>query len=178
MYVRIISFGTNWWTVHARDKDDSFCFRRQAAYFNAAAISCGRRLHHSTIFAGHIRFNARSGFNPEFTARAIGKTFFCSGPSQIAGRCHLLFVRPAKGLRPETHLVTLNSFDHGVIAFDQAGWKSANVQPVSVSRRASRYQAMLLMGEGDWVQSDLGRWQVDPDGNRLVLAESNEGASQ
>ena len=177
MYVRIISFGTNWWTMHARDKNDPFCFRREAASFNAAAILCGRRLHHSAIFPGQIRFNAKSGFTPEFTARAIGKTYLCTGPTQVAGRCHLLFVRSAKGMPPDTSLITLNSSDHGAVAFDQAGWKSANVQPISVSRRASRYEAMLLMGEGDWVQSDLGRWRVDPSGNRLVLAESNEGAS-
>ena len=145
MYVRVISFGTNWWMMHARGKNDSFCFRREAAYFNAAGLLCGRRLHHSAIFRGQIRFNASSGFNPEFTARAIGKTFLCAGPSQVGGKCHLLFVRSAKGMRPETSLVTLNSADHGAIAFDRTGWKSANVQPISVSQRAFRYEAMLLL---------------------------------
>jgi len=175
MYIRIISFGTNWWAMHEGDMHDPFCFRRQAAYFNAAALLCGRRLHHSAIFPGQIRFNARSGFDPEFFKRALGKTFLCTGPSQIAGKCHLLFVRQAKGVQPNSSLVTLNSSDHGAIEFDRVGWKSTNVQPISISKRASRYEAMLLLGDGDWVHSDLGRWRLDPDGSRLVLEESDSG---
>ena len=53
MYVRVISFGTNWWAMCSRDTSDPYCFRRRAAWFNAAALMSGRRLHHSAIFAGH-----------------------------------------------------------------------------------------------------------------------------
>jgi len=178
MYIRLISFGTNWWAMRSGDTSDPFCFRRQSAYFNAAALMSGRRLRHSALYPGQIRFNAKSGFDPEFSSRAIGKIFLCKGPLQVAGKCHLLLIRPAKGMRPDSSLVTLNSSDHGAIAFDQLGWKSAKVQPVSVSQRAFRYEAMLLMGDQDWVQSDLGRWRVDPSGCRLVLAETDEGASR
>ena len=178
MYVRVISFGTNWWAMHSGDIGNPFCFRKQTAYFNAAALLCGRRLHHSAIFPGQIRFNARSGFDPEFSTRALGKTFLCTGPSQEGGKSHLLFVQPAKGMRPDASLVTLNSFDHGAIAFDQVGWRSAKVQPISISQRASRFEAMLLLAHGDWVQSDLGRWRMDAAGSRLVLAESNARGSR
>ena len=42
MHIRVISFGTNWWAMRSRDADNPFCFRRNAAYFNAAATSVGK----------------------------------------------------------------------------------------------------------------------------------------
>ena len=61
MRVCVISFGTNWWAMHSSDTSNPYCFRRRAAYFNAAALMCGRRLRHSAIYPGQIRFNAKSG---------------------------------------------------------------------------------------------------------------------
>ena len=70
MYVRVVSFGTNWWAMNSRDTSDPFCFRRRAAWFNAAALMSGRRLRHCAIFPGQVRFNSKSGFDPEFPLRA------------------------------------------------------------------------------------------------------------
>ena len=175
MRVRVISFGTNWWAMHSAEESDPYRFRRGAAYFNAAALMCGRRLHHSAVFSGQIRFNATSGFDPEFPRRAIGRTFLCSGPNQIAGKLHLLFERLAAKGSPEAYLATLNSTDHGVISFNRPGWKSPGVQPVSISLRCRRYEAMLLMGVADWISSDLGRWKVDAALNRLALVDCGGG---
>ena len=88
--------------------DDPFCFRRRAAWFNAAAFMSGRRLHHSAIFPGQVRFNSKSGFDPEFPLRAIGKTFLCSEPRQFAGKMHLLFERRTTETMPDACLVTLS----------------------------------------------------------------------
>ncbi|MHB1698551.1 MAG: hypothetical protein ACYCSN_00205 [Acidobacteriaceae bacterium] len=178
MRVRVISFGTNWWAMHSPDESDPFRFRSGAAYFNAAALVSGRRLRHSAIYPGQIRFNAKSGFNPEFPRRAIGRTFLCSGPSQFAGKSHLLFVRAAPDMPPDAYLVTLNSIEHGGICFGQSGWRSSGVQPVSISLRGPKYEAMVLMGTVDWIASDLGRWTVDAALNRLTLAESIERVSR
>ena len=88
MHIRVISFGTNWWAMRSNDVNDPFCFRRKAAYFNAAGLMSGRRLHHSAIFPGQIRFNAKSGFDPEFPLRAVGRTFLCSAAhANSPGRC-------------------------------------------------------------------------------------------
>ena len=178
MYVRVISFGSNWWAMHPGNADDPFCFRRRAAYFNAAAVRCGRRLHHSAIFAGQVRFNSTSGFDPEFAMRAVGRTFLCTEPTQRSGKCHLLFSRPAPQRCAEASLVTLNSADHGAVVFAEAGWKSPDVQPISISQRAFRYEAMLLMSGDSWVESELGRWQLSASGDRLVLAECSHGAKR
>lgn len=171
MYIRVVSFGTNWWTVHSGNTDDPLCFRQRAAFFNAAALKFGRRLRHSAVFPGLVRFNLRSGFNPEFPQRAIGKTFFCSTPRQFSGKMHLLFERAAGTMTPDAYLVTLRDVEHGSIRFAQPGWKSAGVQPISISLRGQRYEAMLLFGEGDWVESDIGKWQVDQIFCRIGLRE-------
>jgi hypothetical protein len=175
MYIRVISFGTNWWAMHSRDASDPFCFRRKAAYFNAAALMSGRRLHHSAIFPGQIRFNSKSGFDPEFPLRAVGKTFLCSEPHPFAGKMHLLFERRATAKTPDAYLVALRSAEHGSIRFAKPGWKSAGVRPISISLHGQNYEAMLLMAGGDWVESVLGRWQVDQKQCRIWLNEVSEG---
>jgi hypothetical protein len=178
MRVRVINFGTNWWAMNSGEISDPLCFVRKAAYFNAAALKSGRRLHHSAIFRGQVRFNSKSGFNPEFRSRAIGKTFVSPGPKQFEGRVHLLLERNVTTARPDAYLVTLNSAEHGSIRFDKPGWRSSGVQPISISLRGSRYEAMLLMGAADWVWSELGRWTVDGAGNRLSLADCGEEVSR
>ena len=170
MHIRVISFGTNWWAMRSNDVNDPYCFRRKAAYFNAAGLMSGRRLHHSAIFPGQIRFNAKSGFDPEFPLRALRKTFLCSAPRQFAGKTHLLFERRAGEMTPDAYLVTLRSAEHGAIQFAKSGWKSAGVRPISISLRGERYEAMLLFGAEDWVESDLGLWQVDQAGCRIRLS--------
>jgi hypothetical protein len=176
MYIRIVSFGTNWWAMRSNRVDDPFCFRRKAAYFNSTALMSGRRLHHCAIFSGQIRFNSKSGFDPEFPLRAIGKTFQCSPPRHFAGKMHLLFERRAAGITPDAYLATLKSAEHGTIPFAKPGWKSADAQSISISLRGQRYEAMLLFGLGDWVESDLGRWQIDQDQCRIRLNHAGEGA--
>jgi hypothetical protein len=79
-------------------------------------------------------------------------------------------------MTPEASLVSFRSSEHGAIRFDKPGWKSAGVRPISISVRGERYEAMLLFGSGDWVESDLGRWQVDQVRCRIRLKDVNEGA--
>ena len=158
--------------MHSRALDDPLCFRSNAAWFNSAALRCGRRIRYFAAYSGQIRFNLTSGFNPEFPARALGRTYLCSGPNQYGGKAHLLFVRLVAETAPDAWLVTLSSGVHGAIEFTKPGWRSAGVQPISISMRGGRYEAMLLFGSSGWVQSGLGRWIIGSDGRRLVLAES------
>jgi len=104
MHVRVINFGSNWWEMHSHALDDSLCFRRNAAWFNSAALRCGRRIRYFAAYSGQIRFNLTSGFNPEFPARALGRTYLCSGPNQYGGKAHLLFVRLVAEAAPDAWL--------------------------------------------------------------------------
>jgi hypothetical protein len=88
----------------------------------------------------------------------------------------MLFERRSTEMVPDAYLVTLKSADHGAIEFAKPGWKSNGVRPISISLRGQKYEAMLLLGSGDWVESDLGRWQVDQSGCRIRLNVVREGA--
>jgi hypothetical protein len=171
MRIRVVSFGTNWWAMHSRDLDDPYCFRRRAAWFNSTGIQCGGRLRLCWVFPGQIRFNQTSGFEPEFPLRSLGRTFHCSGPNLLDGRTHLLFSRLISDSAADYYLVTLNEGAHGRISFRSSAWRSAGVRPISVSVRGIRYEAMLLMGPEDRIETELGRWSVSRENLRLVLAE-------
>jgi len=174
--VRVISFGTNWWAAHSDDVSDPFCFRRRVAWFNSAGLKYGRRLRLCWVYPGHIRFNQNSGFHPEYPQRSVGKTFLCSGPNNLRGRTHLLFSRVVDSCVPDRYLITVNETSTGRISFASPAWRSSSVQPISVSLRGSRYEAMALMSAGDWIETDLGRWIISADGRRLELETCMEGA--
>ena len=172
MYVRIISVGSNWWAAHSANRSDPYCFRRSAASFNSAGLRYGRRLRFCWIHPGQVRFNQRSGFHPEFPHRSIGRTFLSNGPRIFGGRTHLLFSHPANHCTPDGYLIAVNETLHGRIDFNLSDWKSAGVQAISISSRGQRYEAVLLMGASDWVESDLGRWMIMEDGRHFALAVS------
>jgi hypothetical protein len=46
---------------------------------------------------------------------------------------------------------------------------SEGAQPISVSLRGSSFEAMLLLGETDWIRTDLGAWAISRDGHGFTL---------
>jgi hypothetical protein len=171
MRVRIVSLGTNWWAERSRDLDDPYCFRRRAARFNSIGLKYGLRLRLCWVYPGHIRFNQKGGFHPEHPLRCIGRTFLCAGPNHLDNRTHVLFGRLLSESATDRYLVTLNEGSNGQIFFTSQGWRSAGVQPISVSLRGLRYEAMVLMGPDDWIETDQGWWAVCTDSRRLFLAK-------
>jgi hypothetical protein len=168
MRVRMINFGSNWWAAHSADLSDPFRYSRKAAWFNSAALMCGQRLRFCWVVPGQVRFNHSSRFNPEFKARAAGRTFECDAPHVYGGRIHLLVTRPANHCTPDTFLVTLTNSIHGAIDFDNPGWRSPGVWPISVSLRTPRYEAIVLLGAKDFVRTELGEWRLAQDFCSLV----------
>ncbi len=178
MRVRILSFGTNWWETHSKDLQDPFCFRRCTAWFNSAGLRYGRRLRLCWIYPGQIRFNQRCGFDPEHRLRFVGRTFVCKGPNYLQGRTHLLFselLDESDKSVSDHYLVTINEAANGGITFSSREWSSAGVQPISVSFHGFRYEAMLLMGREDWIETALGKWRLSDNGRRLVLDTGRRG---
>jgi hypothetical protein len=129
----------------------------------------GRRLRMCWAFPGQIRFNLTSNFDPDRPLRSIGRTFECSEPNFLNGRMHLLIRLPANCDAPDRFLVTLNERTHGRISFATSAWRSASVQPISVSVRGARYEAMVLISATDWVETEFGRWILSADGRRIEL---------
>jgi hypothetical protein len=120
-------------------------------------------------FPGQIRFNLTSNFDPNRPLRSLGRTFECSEPNFFDGRMHILFRLPSNNNSPNRFLVTLNERVHGRMSFATSAWRSAGVQPISVSVRGARYEAMVLIGGTDWVETELGRWILSADGGRIEL---------
>lgn len=172
MIVTILSCGVNWWAMHSRDIANPYCFTKGACWLNSTALMYGRRRRDCHIVVGQVRFNRTSGFNPEYVHRMTGKTYHTPGPKEFSGKTHVLFDRPARGERPDSYLVTLTESRNGVILCRKSRWKSEGVQPISISRRGERYEAMLLMSPTDWVQTSLGCWVISSDGRGLELKEN------
>jgi hypothetical protein len=82
---------------------------------------------------------------------------------------HVLFRLPADNNSPDRFLITLNERAHGRISFATSAWRSNGVQPISVSVRGARYEAMVLIGATDWVETELGKWILSADGRRIEL---------
>lgn len=170
MRIRVVGFGTNWWRVHPADLEDPFCFRRRAAWFNSAGLRSGRRLRLCWVYPGQVRFNQNSGFDPEYPMRSVGKTFLSKGPATKQGRTHLLLSHVTHNdAIPDRYLVTVRAQDHGHISFASRHWMSQGTKPISVSLRGSCFEAMLLLGEKDWIRTDLGTWAISQDGHRFAL---------
>jgi hypothetical protein len=161
--VRMISFGSNWWAGRIAG--------RQPAWFNSAGLIHGSRIDHSWIWVGQVRFNRSSGFHPEFPMRAIGSTFTCDIPKIYGGRTHLLVTQKCPNTEPAEYLVTVTDGIHGQICFDRPGWSSPGVQPISISRKGGRFEAMLLIRPDAWIESELGTWHISGDGRSLRLME-------
>lgn len=164
MYVRMIGFGSNWWAARTAEQEP--------AWFNSAGIKHGRRIDHCWIWPGQVRFNRSSGFHPEFPDRAIGRTFHCECPKVYGGRTHLLVTRKSPHAEPNEFLVTVTDGVQGQIFFLSSCWSSLGVQPISISQKGSRFEAVLLITPDGWIRSDLGTWRISADGSRLDLCST------
>lgn len=164
MYVRMISFGSNWWAAQES--------ARRPAWFNSTGFRCGSRLRPCPVFDGQIRFNQRSGFHPAFRMHAVGRTFCCDEPHLYDGRMHLLVKSLAPETAPDACLVTLTDCLFGQILFKDRAWCSAELQPISISRRHNHYEAMFLMRPNDWLKTSIGTWRLNQAQRSLMLCSS------
>src|SRR5258708_3775672 len=162
MRVKILNFGSNWWSRFGTDVDDPYRFSKRAAYFNSTGVRCGRKMRRHWTVPGLIRFNGVGDFNPHFQSRAIGATFWCTDLACAFGGNRVLFGRKVR--RPEVpdyYLVVVSSEQFGAVDFRFPAWKSASAQAIAISALRDKQEAMLLMRPGDWVSTSLGFWQLN-----------------
>ena len=161
MLVKILGFGSSWWTRFGRDPHDRYRYTRHAAYFNSAGVRCGNKVRRHWILPGLVRFNGIGDFNPQFPIRSVGETFECADLTFACGGNRLLFVRKA-GARvpPDYYLIAVSSDRCGLFNFHESGWKSESVTPIAVSCLGDKQEAMLLIRPVDFVRSSLGIWQL------------------
>jgi hypothetical protein len=161
MLVKILGFGSNWWSRFGRDPDDPCRYTRHAAYYNSAGVRCGNKIKRHWIIPGLVRFNGTGDFNSHFPSRAVGETFWCSDLAFACGGNRVLFARKApKTAAPDHYLVVVSSERFGIFDFEGSCWRSESAQPIAVSQLRGQQEAMLLMKNGEWVNSHLGTWRL------------------
>jgi hypothetical protein len=161
MLVKILNFGSNWWSRFGRDPHDSLRFTRHAAYFNSTGVRCGRKVRRHWIVPGLIRFNGVGDFSPHHPNRSLGKTFECSELEFMFGGNRMLFERCAPQCSsPDYYLAVISEERHGHCEFAANRWKSPSSRVIAVSQLRELQEAMLLMKPGDWVRTICGVWQL------------------
>ncbi len=161
MLVKILQFGTSWWSKAGSNPADPYRYTRRAAYFNSTGVRCGKKVRHHWLVRGLIRFNGVGDFNPNFPGRSIGQTFECSDIGFAFGGNRLLFERKARNApTPGSYLVVISRERCGQFDFASGDWKSPTTVTFAISELRDQQEAMLLMQPGDWVRSNLGIWQL------------------
>lgn len=179
MLVRILSFGSSWWPRFGHDPQDRYRFTRHAAYFNSTGVRSGSKVRRYWIVPGLLRFNGVGDFNPQFPARSIGASFECASLTIALGGNRLLFGRKVKNAPlPDCYLIAIKSEACGIFDCRLANWKSETVRPLAISQHGEKSEALVLMGEDDWIRTRLGIWTLTPKDSRhdvvLVLGEGSD----
>ena len=161
MLVKVLSFGSNWWSRFGRSDEGAHPCAPNTAYYNSTGVRCGSKIRRHWITAGLIRFNPIGGFNPDLPDRAIGQTFICTDLAYAFGGNRLLFQRTASRYStPDRYLVVVSNNLHGRLDFTSRVWKSVLSELIAASQLREMQEAMLLMRPDDWVQTSTGLWQL------------------
>jgi len=171
MLVKVLNFGTNWWSRFGRDFEDPDRFASHAAHYNSTGIRCGGKIRRHWIEPGLVRINGAIDFNPNLCDRSIGQTFVCSNLAHTLGGNRLLMKsKSARSAVPDCYLVVVSSEEHGKLDFSSTVWKSIFSSVIAVSQLRDRQEAMLLMKIDEWVQTSKGFWQLQVASNRCQVA--------
>lgn len=181
MLVKILEFGSRWWSKAGHDPDDPYRYTRHAAYYNSTGVRCGvmgQNVQHHWIVPGLVRFNGVGSFNPNFPRRAIGRIFCCDAMEFNLGGNRILVKEKARYRRtPDGYLVVITSDRFGAINFADKRWRSHGTSLVCASQLRDQQEAMLLMHAGDSVHTSAGTWQLEisnalPNGVGLRLVRN------
>lgn len=162
MLVAVTGFGSVWRRRFGKDRSDPYRFGR-AAYFNTTGVQVGNEIRQRPKITGYARFNARGGFNPNRLSRMIDRVFECAEPCVWQGANKLLFIRTLSApSKPNSFLVVLRNAIHGALKVGSQNWRSANTWLISFSECRAKQEAMLLMPAYSWIETELGRFVLEP----------------
>jgi len=159
MIIGLEGFGSVWSVRRASQTG-------RAAYYNTTGIMTEERLRYRSRVFGQLRFNEIGGFNPKHVERNIGRVFESAEFREHGPQCLLLHHLLSRPEPPDYYLFVVTSNRTGELHIDRSGWKSDSVVLHSLSQTACRQEAMLLMPAHGWVRGDLGRFIVEPCGDR------------
>ena len=169
MLVAVTGFGSVWRHRFGKNADDARRFAR-AVYYNTTGVVIEDKVRQRTRICGYARFDAVSGFNPNFPSRTINRVFECGEPSVWMGYNKLLFKRLFMGDgRPDCFLAVAGSELTGRLAVGTEGWRSTDTWLLSLSESPQQQEAMLLMPAHGWIRGELGRFVLQPSEQRSSI---------
>jgi hypothetical protein len=162
MLVAVNGFGSVWRWRFGKDQFDPCRFGR-VAYLNTTGVQVGNEIRQRPKVTGYARFNGRGGFDPNRLSRMIDLVFECAEPCVWQGANKLLFMRTLSAPhKPDRFLVVLRNATHGTLKVGSQNWRSADIWLISFSECRDHQEAMLLMPAESWIETELGRFVVEP----------------
>ena len=170
MMVAITGLGSVWRRRFGRNPDDPRRFAR-AAYFNTTGVSVNGLIRTRAKIAGHARFNAVGGFDPNCPQRMINCVFECDEPCVWWGQNKILFKRKLRAPRqPDCFLVVGRQSEIGRVQIGTSAWKSDNGLLIALSECGAAQEIMLLLPAGGWIRTDVGKFTLQPMATRPWFA--------
>ena len=175
MLVTVSGFGSVWrWRLrkamgHTQGVAES-------AYYNTTGVRVSGSIRQRPQIIGYARFNGRGGFDPSHPVRMIDRVFECADPCVWHGQNKLLFKRMLNAPeKPDGFLVVVRPELTGILKVGSTEWRSDDSWLIAFSECRNQQEAMLLMPPYGWVQTELGRFVLEPRTGRpwigrLVLA--------
>ena len=162
MLVAVTGFGSVWRWRFGKSQDDPYRFGH-IAYFNTTGVQVVDEIRQRPKITGYARFNGRGGFEPNRLSRMIDRVFECAEPCVWQGANKLLFMRTLSApSKPDRFLVVLRNATHGTLKVGSQNWRSADAWLISFSECRDKQEAMLLMPAHSWVETELGRFVLEP----------------
>jgi hypothetical protein len=143
----------------------------ETAYYNTTGVDVSGSIRQRPKIVGYARFNGRGGFDPNHPARMINRVFECADPCVWQGQNKLLFKRRlTTPERPDCFLIVVRPEVTGALKVGSTDWRSADTWLISFSESRDQQEAMLLMPADSWLQTELGRFVLEPGEQRPWLA--------
>lgn len=177
MLVAVTGFGSLWRWRFNKDQDDP-CRLGRVVYFNTTGVQVGSKVRQRPKVIGYVRFSGCGGFDPNHLSRMIDHVFECAEPCVWQGTNKLLFMRTVSVThKPNRFLVVLRNATHGTLKVGSQSWRSADTWLIAFSECRDKQEAMLLMPAHGWIETELGRFELQtlaqsPWAGRLILTSA------
>lgn len=162
MLVSVTGFGSVWrWRLRKAQGHPQRL--AETAYYNTTGVDISGRVRQRPKIVGYSRFNGAGGFDPNHPARMINRVFECGDPCVWQGQNKLLFKRQlTTPERPDCFLIVVRPELVGTLKVGSANWRSADSWLIAFSECREQQEGMLLMPAYGWIQTELGRFMVEP----------------
>jgi hypothetical protein len=171
MLVAITDFGSLWRHRFSKDASDPLWFARGVCY-NTTGVEIAGVIRQRPRIEGYARFHNCGGFDAHRPQRMLGRVFECADPCVWNGDNKLLFKRILpRPKRPDYFLAVLRPALTGKLNTGKSGWRCQESWLLSFSECGDRQEAMLLLPAHGWIESELGRFVLEPDAARPWIAK-------